>query len=895
MTLPIATDANSPDPARCSASPERRAPAFRLPARRVPCSQLWGSKFLQDRPHACPQRQAWRPCAVVWMLLAAGMMSVAAGAEANTSTASPSSITTLEWDGPETSFQAALWAIVVLAALLWVIRWYRRDVVEISRWWIYPLAGLRLLVLAGLLLIALNPHERTQRSAFRPSRVAVLADTSLSMRHAALDVADPASVSGAVSRSDAVRSVLADSPLLAELAKTHDVQVYTFSRDVAGPVATIPYAGSKRIAGTEAAALGDSTRATEASPQKTSSVDWSQVLAPQGVETRLGDALEDVFRQAGGRTLSGIVLLTDGASNAGADARPVRDRLVANGSSLTIVGVGGTAAPLNLRVAEIQSPTEIQLGDQFTLTTFLQAEGLANQRAAAELLLLGANDEPPSVLDRRDVDLPADGAPVEVQFSQTPTLAGAARYAVRAIAPPGAREATLDDNLQSVSVTALDRPVRVLLFAGGPMRDYQFVRNLFFRHKSFDVDVLLQTAGPGTSQESNRLLPVFPERREDLFQYDVLLAFDPDWSKLSAETVRLVSEWVYQEAGGVAFIAGEVNTPGIANEQIPGDPSIATTLRELYPVVLSSYFSDAPLDAEAAQPWPLDLSRDGLAAEFLHLTDDAESSLARWKEFPGFYRCFPVQGPKAGSTVYAKLADPRLQNGAVLAGQFFGQGRSFYIGSAEFWRLRSVSDEDYDRFWTKLARELGQGRLKRGARRGLLLPESRKATLGQTIRVRARFVDPQFQPWVNASAPWDVFDPSGRPLASLRPLVPDPGRPGEYTGEFRAASAGAFRIEAPIPDSRDRVVESISVGLPKLEDENIRQNVSLLKELASPSDAYLTLDQAASRIPSLLKDRGEPFQVDERLKTLWDRAWTMYGLVALLSLEWLLRKILKLA
>ena len=30
------------------------------------------------------------------------------------------------------------------------------------------------------------------------------------------------------------------------------------------------------------------------------------------------------------------------------------------------------------------------------------------------------------------------------------------------------------------------------------------------------------------------------------------------------------------------------------------------------------------------------------------------------------------------------------------------------------WRLRAVSDEDYDRFWTKLIREVAQGRTKKG-------------------------------------------------------------------------------------------------------------------------------------------------------------------------------------
>jgi hypothetical protein len=85
------------------------------------------------------------------------------------------------------------------------------------------------------------------------------------------------------------------------------------------------------------------------------------------------------------------------------------------------------------------------------------------------------------------------------------------------------------------------------------------------------------------------------------------------------------------------------------------------------------------------------------------------------------------------------------------------------------------------------------------------------------------------------------------------------------------------------------------VTTPKLEDENIRQNVRLLTELARDTGGqYLSLAQAAE-LPSLLSNRGEQFYIPERLRTLWDRDWVMYLLVGLLSVEWLTRKILKLA
>ncbi|HUQ72030.1 MAG TPA: hypothetical protein VM165_21035, partial [Planctomycetaceae bacterium] len=214
----------------------------------------------------------------------------------------------------------------------------------------------------------------------------------------------------------------------------------------------------------------------------------------------------------------------------------------------------------------------------------------------------------------------------------------------------------------------------------------------------------------------------------------------------------------------------------------------------------------------------------------------------------------------------------------------------------EFWRLRAVSDEDYDRFWIKAVREVGQGRTKRGTKRGVLLPESRKLLLGQTVRIRARLLDAQFQPLVADNVALEVIAPSGKPLVPAPRLKPDQSRLGEFVGDFRASLPGSYRLDLAIPESTDRLTDELSVALPKLEDQDVRQNVTLLKDLVRDTGGeYLPISRAEAELPALLPPRGEPFTIDERLRTLWDRSWVMYLLVGLLSVEWLTRKLLKLA
>ena len=153
---------------------------------------------------------------------------------------SAESFTATEFDWPQTG-----WGMAALAggfALLFVYAiWMSiRDSRELHPFWRMWLLALRLAAIAGLLVICLNPQERMQRMSFRPSRVAVLVDTSLSMRFPATGNSSSAPSANSQTRADAVRELLAESNLIPDLRKRHDVSVYTFDSSLAGPHGVLP-------------------------------------------------------------------------------------------------------------------------------------------------------------------------------------------------------------------------------------------------------------------------------------------------------------------------------------------------------------------------------------------------------------------------------------------------------------------------------------------------------------------------------------------------------------------------------------------------------------------------------------------------------------------------------
>lgn len=799
------------------------------------------------------------------------------------------SFRSIEYHTPDSGWG---WLILLGALGLVLVLSFRtawKDSVQLPLFWRCWLAGLRLSVLVALIVIVFNPHERTQKMSFRPSRVAVLVDTSLSMRHPSQQVPSNASSPASQnvpSRSEAVEKLLADSPLIQDLQKKHQISIYTFDQTMTGP---------HHVFQKEDESREDAEQSTaESEPKPQVAVDWNSLLQPQGLETRLGELLGQLIRDINGTTLSGIIIATDGESNAGTDLLSANEIAKETKVRLITLGVGSPTKPANVQISKIIAPTDVQFGDAFEITALLQAVGMPGKNITLELLKKTAGEAEPTVVDSRDLILPTEeGIPLDVKFERTPSEEGEISYLVRVRGNQLAQDANSMDNELEHSVNVFSRPTRVLVIAGGPMRDYRFARTMLYRHPSIKSDVWLQTAPPGVSQDADKLIYEFPDRAE-LFEYDVVLAFDVNWNLLSPEQMQTLNEWVASGGGGIVLVAGDVYTPRMSQDAEQYQPIL-----DLYPVFINSFARDY-LDQEATQIRRIEWTQSGLDAGFLMLTDDPATSKELWENFPGIYRCYPTNGPKAAATVYSHFPDPKTQTefgfSILMASQYYGEGRCFYLGSPEIWRLRSIDEDYYDRFWTKLIRNVGQGRTKRGTKRGTLILERDEYLLGQTVSVRVRLLTPEFKPLIQESVPMEVIDPRGRPLVPNLLLMQDRNRPGEYVASFRASLPGKYQFELIVPDSKGQTVDgNLTVLLPRLEDESLSQNVKGLKELARDTGgAYLTLDEAET-IPSLLPDVGEEFLVDERLKTLWDQAWVFFLLAGLLATEWLTRKLFKLS
>jgi hypothetical protein len=608
--------------------------------------------------------------------------------------------------------------------------------------------------------------------------------------------------------------------------------------------------------------------------------------------TNLGGALRDLLRKEPSGTLQGVIVFSDGHATAGSDqdlneaiALAKKDRV-----PIFTVGLGQYHPVPNLRLADTLAPNRIQPEDDFPVRVAIEGEQLTGPTDAKVVLSIEKPGKPPETREQTVSLTPgaqrqARGA-AEFRLTNPEKIKGTWKLQARVVPLKGERTRADNQAEEPTLVQVEDRKLSVLLVAAAPMKEYQFLRTMLVREPDkFDLAIYLQSAQQGTVQDIDpkRLLEKFPSELRDrdadpnnLGNYDVIVAFDPDWKQIVglAEPGRTSAQdnlkrWVEQLGGGLIVVAGPVHTFALARA-----PELAT-LRQLYPVELDDTASSIiVLDRSAKEPYPLNW--DALAAQMpffdLQDTEDKTATLAGWEAFfeptrnpdtglsdspsvRGFYAIFPLRDAKPGAQILARYADPDRKF-LTPTGQrqpFFvlgkvGKGPVFYIGSGETYRLRAFSEKFHERFWTKLIRHMG----KREASRGLLVVGSRFAE-GDTAVVEAELYDAELKPLevpagkdtgvvLRVKPPPGVVDVPKEWAEGLA-MAAQPGRPGWFQVRVPLKSSGKYGLELQIPGSSEKLTGGFRVEAADPERDDVRPHFALLHRLANPISDVQLLDE----------------------------------------------------
>ena len=518
------------------------------------------------------------------------------------------------------------------------------------------------------------------------------------------------------------------------------------------------------------------------------------------------------------------------------------------------------------------------INDPVTVSAKVRFFGI--QSGNMKVSLREANTGSPLASRQFPINTQKDYQKIELTF--TPTKAGLLEYVIEV--EPVKGEVNLKNNQQAGQISVLDQKIRVLLVDSVPRYEYRYLKHLLERDKTIELRSILQESDLEYSSEDATALDYFPVKKEDLYQYDVVILGDADPAYFSQAVFENLDQFVREKGGGLIMVAGPRFSPHAYTN---------TNLEALLPVEISQNRQPAEYKPviEGFQP---ELTTEGqFSTSIFRFADNAEESQAIWNNLPELYWFYAADDIKPGASVFAVHPTLKGKNGQripIIATQRVGAGKVIFNATDDLWRWRDlVGDLYYSRFWVQTIRYLSRSKLLNQEQAVELTLDRKTYQQGDTVQFRVKFLDEQLIPTdsKNVTVMLERQGEASRPV----PLTPLEKSPEIFEGSISNIPEGAYHtwVSQPILQGTPPAVD-FRVEISQRELVNRDMNRMDMQKTARESRGKYFPIYAAAQLPQAIP-AGHPVPLEnEEPIPLWNRWEFLILFTLLISAEWLLRK-----
>ena len=623
-----------------------------------------------------------------------------------------------------------------------------------------------------------------------------------------------------------------------------------------------------------------------------------------GPLTDIGTAVKEAAAAWKGQQSAGILLITDGAHNAG--EFPLA-QITALGVPVYPIGVGAVAPPKDIQIQHVQYTPIAYTGHESHIRVRIGQTGYTGKTTQLALREV----ESQTLIDTETFTFETEHQSTEqvIELKLTPQSEGNFQYTVTLPTLDG--ELTSENNQRTFSVKVVKAKLRVFYLEGRPRWDYTFLKRALQRDPDVEVtsailsnkalkqqippeSLLNRSGGYYPEIETASETPQFPKTFLELSKYDVLILGDLGAAHLTETQQRAIVDFVEQQGKSVIFLSSRrtLGVNGFRN----------TTLAHLLPIEIPRNGCRVADTEFTAQLTPAGTFHPMLQLDnFRSASVSPTAGLAResgsiWQNLPALSRSFNGFRLRAGATALME----NNKGTPILVLQRSGLGKSLLLAAEGLWHwdfgVSSFKDTRYQavypRFWAQVLRWMSTDTDEKSI---YLTTDAAAYTIGDTVRVTAYLYSATYQSQVGASVEMEVIPPEGAQFqqqmhTTLGDIASDTDN--RYTAQFVLRQKGRYRIRAT--GSRGSLklgADQIDIyAHPQLAElENIQLNEALLKQLAAQTGGvYFTLAEAES-VHENIADVQNPVFVDAE-RELWSHPLVLITVVGLLGTEWFLRK-----
>ena len=344
--------------------------------------------------------------------------------------------------------------------------------------------------------------------------------------------------------------------------------------------------------------------------------------------TNVPDSISAALNREAPNMVQGVIVFSDMRSNLGSDASYNSLRTLAASTNIPIftIGIGSVKQTTSINITEILADDAVS-NQGSKITVEADGIGLNGQSVPVSLDLylpgMDPKGEPAYTLKTMPKERNEPTArPATITFTGADTPHGKVQFALDpaqlAVDPdPKARNLVTEsttgafkrpvlkdgkwlvkahpasekevfsepEHVRELPITVVSKKIRVLLIADAPTREFQFLRTFLNREVQENravLTLLVQNEAGMTNNltvnATETVIQRFPtkldisgnktvdpkEKPYNLNEYDVIVAFDPNWKEVSQQQAEDLKLWVERQGGGFIFVPDRINTEQLA-------------------------------------------------------------------------------------------------------------------------------------------------------------------------------------------------------------------------------------------------------------------------------------------------------------------------------------------
>ncbi|MCL1920110.1 MAG: hypothetical protein FWG50_03385 [Kiritimatiellaeota bacterium] len=719
--------------------------------------------------------------------------------------------------------------VLALATVAWTSwRYLPRNVVS------GVLVALRLLFLALLFWILLIPGRKSSLTMLIKSRFVILIDRSSSMSQTFEE-------GRTATRWNTAQDVL-KMKWTESVRNKCIVQVYPFHADLETPVA----------------------------------LEEASALVPDGRSTHLNLSLNRLFDTLRGQEIAGVLVLSDGI-----DTREKKDSWAEAswGAPLYVVELEAPGEPddtPDMRIESVDTPRRAIVGWDTAMSVTVAGQGGKGEPFPVLLLKDGKEQE------KIAVTIPPEGGSREVQFKLSHPEVATEIYTVRIPILPG--EVQTNDNEMAVAVDVLDARNRVLLLEDSPRQETRFLTRVLFANKDITPLAFFQIPNrrvPGTKEwvaygDSQGL--TFELTADQLRLNKIVILGDFESNAFTPEHIAAILDFV--ENGGSLILLGGAKFWGESG-------IVKTDLVKLLPFTRTG----APaIEGKFNVAW----TAEGRAHPALANNPDMPA------ELPPVLSVFTGASLSGGAQALVEAATDRGAQ-PILVSRIYGQGKVLTVLTDSLWRWNFELGEakPFQSFWKQIIQWMSPAESEMDQYYLELFTDAGTIAVGDPAVLQGRLVIPPSE--AQRSRSWKVqcvvTTPSDReiPLDMTSRTLQTAGGgeiPG-YLAEFVPSEPGNYKAVATVEVDGKKIASSPCLFAVRSTSQELVLkpiNDKALKSLARFSGGRYG---PPAEIDAALQELRATDRRETKLeyRSLWQSVFVLSLLIALLTIEWVVRKL----